>query len=265
MSCALRPDPWGVLAEHTPARIALGACGSSLPTAEVLKLGVAHAQARDAVHQPMALASMQQSLQALGAAVVCVRSMASDRQTYLRRPDWGRVLSADSVQALSGHDAAPCDVVCVVADGLSSTAVQRYAAALLAVLLPALRQRGLRTGPVVLAEQARVALGDPVAQALGAQLVLVLIGERPGLSASDSMGAYLTWNPQPGMADAGRNCVSNIRDAGLPVERAAAKLLWLIAQAWERQLTGIDLKDDSDGQPALPVSGSASDAALLDA
>lgn len=257
MSTSVSHDPWTCLRTHTTARIALGASGASLPTAEVIRMGLAHARARDAVHQPWQIDALQQQLQALQLPVLRVRSAAHDRSTYLLRPDWGRQLSAHSMaelQALSSH---PCDVLCVIGDGLSATAVERYAAPLLHALLPRLQGDGLHIGPVVLAQQARVALGDPIAQTLQAQLVLMLVGERPGLSSSDSMGAYLTWAPQVGTPDSARNCVSNIRDEGLPVVAAAAKLHWLIKQAFAMRLSGVELKDDSleqlTSQAASPV------------
>lgn len=245
-------DPWTRLRAHTSARIALGASGASLPTAEVLRLGLAHAQARDAVHQPLHMDALQAQLQALPLPlqlpVLRVQSAAADRPTYLLRPDWGRHLSAQSAAELLAQPVSPCDVLCVIGDGLSSIAVERYAAPLLHALFPLLQSQGLRIGPVVLAQQARVALGDPIAQALQAQLVLMLVGERPGLSSSDSMGAYLTWAPQVGTPDAARNCVSNIRDEGLPAGAAAAKLHWLITQAFALRLTGVALKDESQTQ-----------------
>ena len=248
-------DLWVALRAHTPARIALGTAGNSMPTGEMLRLGIAHAQARDAVHQPWDVAALQAALAPLELPLLQVHSAAPDRSTYLLRPDWGRVLCEHSQQRLTTVSAAACDVLCVVGDGLSSTAVQRYAAPLLQALVPAMQAKGWRIGPLVLAQQARVALGDPVGQVLGARMVLVLIGERPGLSASDSMGAYLTWAPQQGMADALRNCVSNIRDAGLPPALAATKLLWLMEHAMQLQATGIALKDESGAaQPALVQS-----------
>lgn len=239
-------DPWISLRTYTSARIALGASGASLPTAEVLRLGLAHAQARDAVHQPWQIDALQQQLQVLQLPVLRVHSAAPDRHTYLLRPDWGRRLSAQSVAELQVRQVSPCDVLCVIGDGLSSTAVECYAAPLLQALLPLLQTQGLRIGPVVLAQQARVALGDPIAQALQAQLVLMLVGERPGLSSCDSMGAYVTWAPQIGTPDSARNCVSNIRNNGLPPPVAAAQLHWLIAQAFRQKNTGVRLKDESD-------------------
>lgn len=238
-------DPWAALRAHTPARIALGACGNSMPTAQMLQLGIAHARARDAVHQPLDAAALGVLLQGLELPVLQVHSAAPDRQSYLLRPDWGRVLSDESQRQLNDRPRVDCDVLCVVGDGLSATAVQRYAAPLLQALVPQMRARGWRMGPLVLAQQARVALADPVAIALGARMVLMLIGERPGLSASDSMGAYLTWAPRPGTPDALRNCVSNIREAGLRPPVAAARLVWLMEHAMALQATGIALKDES--------------------
>lgn len=254
MKTLTHPDPWQRLRAHTSARIALGASGASLPTEELLRLGVAHAQARDAVHQPLQVAALQTQLQDLQLPILHVHSAARDRATYLLRPDWGRRLSEQSLSVLQSPMAAPCDVLCVIGDGLSATAVERYAAPLLQALLPLLQAQGLRIGPVVVAQQARVALADPIAQLLQARLVVMLIGERPGLSSSDSMGAYVTWQPQQATSDAARNCVSNIRDAGLPPAAAAAKLHWLIEHALARQLTGVALKDESESQALLPAA-----------
>lgn len=244
-------DPWSAWRAHTPARIALGACGNSMPTEQTLQLGMAHAQARDAVHQPLDMSALCVQLEGLDLPVMRVHSAAPDRQAYLLRPDWGRALSEESQQLLHDRPPMDCDVLCVVGDGLSATAVQRYAAPLLQALVPQMRAQGWRVGPLVLAQQARVALADPVAQALGARMVLMLIGERPGLSASDSMGAYLTWAPRPGTPDALRNCVSNIRDAGLRTPMAVAKLMWLMEHAMALQATGIALKDESDSGVTL--------------
>lgn len=238
-------DLWTALRDHTPARIGLGACGNSMPTAEMLQLGIAHARARDAVHQPLDTSTLRAQLEALGLPVVQVHSAAPDRQSYLLRPDWGRALSDESQQQLNDMSPMDCDVLCVVGDGLSATAVHSYAAPLLQALVPQMWAHGWRVGPLVLAQQARVALADPVALALGARMVLMLIGERPGLSASDSMGAYLTWAPRQGTPDALRNCVSNIRAAGLRPPVAAAKLMWLMEHAMALQTTGIALKDES--------------------
>ncbi|HEX4767009.1 MAG TPA: ethanolamine ammonia-lyase subunit EutC, partial [Lichenihabitans sp.] len=186
----------------------------------------------------------------LGLVTIEVESAAPDRETYLRRPDFGRRLSARSRDLLAGHAAQPRDVVLVVADGLSATAVNRHAAALVTDLLPRLRTLGLRVDTACVARQGRVALGDDIGALLKARFCVMLIGERPGLSASDSLGAYLTYHPGPGRSDAERNCVSNIRPGGLSPSRAAGKIAWLVERAFALSLSGIALKDDSDH--ALP-------------
>jgi ethanolamine ammonia-lyase small subunit len=234
------PDPWTTLRRHTPARISLGRSGTSLPTHEVLRFAAAHAGARDAVHLPLDVDGLLADLGGHGLDAVAVTSRASSRREYLTRPDLGRQLAPESHGALaSDADAGLC---VVIGDGLSAIAAQMHAAPLLA----ALRENGVDIGCVVVATQARVALGDEIAQRVGAEMVLMLLGERPGLSSPDSLGAYLTWAPRPGRADSERNCVSNIRPAGLPVREAAARIAWLAREAQRRRVTGIGLKDDSD-------------------
>ncbi|MGR4863674.1 ethanolamine ammonia-lyase subunit EutC [Caulobacter sp. LARHSG274] len=237
------PDPWTALRRHTPARIALGRSGASLPTREVLALALAHAQARDAVHTPFEAEATAAALRALDLETVIVDSAAPDRAAYLRRPDLGRTLSEAGRAALPP---GPCDLAIVVADGLSSTAVHAHAAPLVQALLPAVRAAGWRLGPVVIARQARVALGDAVGEALAARLVILLVGERPGLSSPDSLGAYITFAPRIGRTDAERNCVSNIRGEGLSYAAAAFKLAWHAREALRLGLTGVALKDESD-------------------
>jgi ethanolamine ammonia-lyase small subunit len=240
------PDPWTELRTHTHARIALGRSGASLPTGELLRFGAAHAQARDAVHLPFDARTIQQNLMAHGFETIEVESAAVDRATYLRRPDFGRRLSARSRALLNSLKTQACDVLFVIGDGLSSKAVHRNAQELLLELRPRLEVAGLRIGPVVLAHQARVALADEIGELLPSRLVLMLLGERPGLSSSDSLGAYLTWEPRVGRSDAERNCVSNIRPDGLAVTEAAVKLAWLAMAARQLGATGVQLKDDSD-------------------
>lgn len=256
----VRPDPWVALRRHTPARLALGRAGASLPTDEVLRFAAAHAQARDAVHVPLDAAALQADLQADGWEVVHVSSRAADRQTYLRRPDWGRRLAperADGLQARArAEGAGAVDLAVVLGDGLSAIALQRHARPLLQALRVALDGGpgpAPRWAPLVVATQARVALGDEVGQLLGASLVLILLGERPGLSSPDSLGAYLTHAPRIGCHDAQRNCVSNIRPEGLPPAVAAVRLAWLIREALRRRVTGVGLKDES----ALALLGPA--------
>jgi ethanolamine ammonia-lyase small subunit len=246
------PDPWAALRSHTPARVALGRSGVSVPTAELLRFGAAHAMARDAVHLPLDAPALCSTLEADGWPTLTVHSAAPDRATYLLRPDLGRRLDDASTASLAAQaDASGCDLLLVTGDGLSSLAVSRHAAPLLheiRVCAPA----GWRLGPVVVAQQARVALGDPIGERLGAQLVAVLIGERPGLSSPDSLGLYLTWAPRVGRHDAERNCISNIRPEGLAYAHAAHTLWWLAQEARRRQLTGVQLKDDS-GAPVREV------------
>ena len=225
----------------TPARVALGRTGVSLRTRDMLDFQLAHAQARDAVHAPMNGAALAAELSAITSGqVLRVHSAAADRATYLQRPDLGRRLSEESRSVLS-H--GPWDLALIVADGLSAIAVGRHVPALLQQLLP--RLEGWRLAPLVVVEQGRVAIGDEIGWALGVQLSVVLIGERPGLSSPDSLGAYITWEPRPGRSDAERNCISNIRTEGLSTTMAAAQLGLYLTEALSRRLTGIALKDDS--------------------
>ena len=249
------PDPWRALSALTPARLALGRAGSGLPTREVLALALAHARARDAVHDTFDRAGVAKALAALGLVAIEVDSAAPDREAYLRRPDFGRTLSAGSRDLLAAQATPPSDVVIVVADGLSATAVNQHAVALVADLLPRLRASGARVGTACVARQGRVALGDEIGALLQARFCIMLIGERPGLSASDSLGAYLTDGPRPGRSDAERNCVSNIRPGGLLPARAAGKIAWLVERAFALSLTGIALKDDSDHALPPPETG----------
>ncbi len=240
--------PWTVLRRFTDARIGLGRAGSALPIREVLKFAMAHAQARDAVTRPLDWAPIEEALAALGLKSVRIESAAGDRDTYLRRPDLGRRLSAASRERLAAMAGPSPDLLILVADGLSSTGVGANAAAVIAALLPLVRSSGWILAPVLLAGQGRVALGDDAGELLGARAVLVLIGERPGLSSPDSLGAYLTWGPRAGRKDGERNCISNIRRGGLGAEEAAFKAQWLLREAFRRQLTGVQLKDESTRQ-----------------
>jgi ethanolamine ammonia-lyase small subunit len=273
------PDGWRRLAALTPARIALGRTGASLPTAEVLQLALAHARARDAVHTPFDAAATVADLEALGLSALAVSTDATSRDLYLRRPDFGRRLDAASAARLdldrlerqadgrpdpaSSHPAAGAtddpaadlaarDLAIVVGDGLSATGVAVNAVPLIAALLPHVHRLGLSLAPVAVATGARVALGDEIGARLAARMVLVLIGERPGLSSPDSLGAYLTFGPKPGRTDAERNCVSNIRAGGLSHAAAAGRLAWLIETAFRMRLTGVRLKDQSPAALAEP-------------
>lgn len=241
----ITPNPWHTLRAHTPARIGLGRAGGSLPTRELLAFGAAHAQARDAVHLPLDVDALQRRIEALSLGTRLVSSAAADRATYLLRPDLGRRLARESAEQLDLVDAAPCDLLLVVADGLSAAAVQRQVLPLLEQILEQ-RPEGWRIGEVVIATQARVALGDEIGQRLKARRVAMLIGERPGLSSPDSLGIYLTHDPRPGRNDAERNCISNVRPEGLAHADAARKLWWLAVESRRLGLTGVGLKDLSD-------------------
>ncbi len=232
------PTLWRDLRQYTPARVALGRVGAGLPTAAHLAFQADHAAARDAVHAALDIAQLQTALSETKLTATAVRSACPDRPTYLRRPDLGRRLREEDRETLQP---APCKIAFVVCDGLSALAVQRHAAGLLALIVPALEP----DGPIVIATQARVALGDDVGEALHASAVIVLIGERPGLSTPDSLGAYLTWAPHVGRTDADRNCLSNIRPEGMPVAEAARKLIWLATEMRARKLSGVGLKDEA--------------------
>jgi len=253
------PDPWLDLRAHTAARIALGRSGSSLPTAELLRFGLAHAQACDAVQRLLDVPALASRFQAAGLPCLHLQSAAADRAGFLLRPDLGRRLSAASRRSLravareAARAAAPaaalgerfgCDLLLVVADGLSAPAIERNAVP----MISALRRQAppdWRLGPLILATQARVALGDEIGDLLSARLVAMLIGERPGLSSPDSLGIYLTWQPRAGRTDAERNCISNIRPEGLDYEAASHRFWWLCRQARQLRMTGVGLKDQS--------------------
>jgi ethanolamine ammonia-lyase small subunit len=228
----------------TPARVGLGRTGVSQQTSDLLEFQRAHAQARDAVHARLETAALAAAIGTISSNdVVRLHSMAADRATYLQRPDLGRRLDERSAAALADMRIGSRDLSLVVADGLSALAVERHAAPLLESLLPCLE--GWRLAPICIVEQGRVAIGDEIGAAVGAQLCVVLIGERPGLSAPDSLGAYVTWEPRLGCTDAERNCISNIRAEGLGYAQAAAHLMFYLSEARRRRLTGIALKEES--------------------
>lgn len=254
------PNPWHTLRRHTPARIGLGHAGAGVPTAPHLEFQAAHALARDAVHRPFDAAGVAAAIEALGLPTLALHSAAADRPTYLKRPDLGRRLSDTSLALLESRasvdDGARPDLAVVVADGLSTLAVERHAPPFVALLKDTLG-RDWRWAPVAVVQQARVAIGDPVGHALAARAAVVLVGERPGLSSPDSLGVYVTWGPRPGRTDAERNCISNVRPEGLPLAEAARRLAWLLHEARARQLTGVDLKDESQPEvPPLDMAGS---------
>jgi ethanolamine ammonia-lyase small subunit len=241
-------DPFARLRGFTPARIGLGRCGNALPTQALLEFQLAHARARDAVHEtyrPDTLVAQLAAAQIGGSSPLIVHSQALDRHSYLQRPDLGRSLNVSDSEQLS---AAQYEVAFVIADGLSAPAAHRHAVPLLRALWPKIEP--WRIAPVVIACQARVALGDAIGTRLGASLVAMLIGERPGLTSPDSLGIYLTWQPRIGRQDSERNCISNIRPpTGLSYEQAASRLAWLMHAARHQRLTGVGLKDSSNVLP----------------
>ncbi|MCJ2178402.1 ethanolamine ammonia-lyase subunit EutC [Novosphingobium album (ex Hu et al. 2023)] len=222
----------------TPARVGLARAGTALATTPMLAFQLAHAAARDAVHAAL---SDGFAAEIAGRPTAAVRSRAPDRETYLRRPDLGRRLAAESRAAL---ETCRGEVALVIADGLSASGIAEHGVALAEAIIGRLAVRSF--APVTIARQARVALGDDIGEALGASIVIVLIGERPGLSAADGIGAYITLHPRIGRIDAERNCVSNIRPGGLPLDRAADQIAALTNAAFVLGETGVRLKLTSD-------------------
>jgi ethanolamine ammonia-lyase small subunit len=244
-------DPQNPLLELrrlTPARIALGRTGTSMPTSAQLDFQYAHAQARDAVHLPFDHAGLSSQLAERGRASLLLHSAATDRNSYLQRPDLGRKLSNESAQTLRDYALANpggVDLAIVVADGLSALAVHRHTLPFLARMEDQIVSDGWSVSPVILVEQGRVAVADEIGELLGAKMVVILIGERPGLSSPDSLGLYFTYNPKVGLTDAYRNCISNVRLEGLSYGMAAHRLLYLMREACRRQLSGVNLKDEA--------------------
>ena len=277
-------DPWQKLKEYTDSRIALGRVGCSLPTKPLLKFQLDHAEAKDAVLQDLDSETLindlsktchvtfkdmdaetetegsEKSDQHIEASsnevweLFQVTSQAKDKSEYLKRPDWGRLLSEDSAEKLeqfverSSLD-KPYDVLIVMGDGLSARAIEENSPKLVAELLPLFKEEGWSMAPLVIATGSRVALGDKVAERLNAKMLVMLIGERPGLSSPDSLGIYYTWNAHVSSHDAMRNCISNVRAAGLPIKMAASRLLALMKKSAELKLSGVELKDEQE----LPV------------
>lgn len=238
----------------TPARVGLGRSGASMPTEALLGFTLDHARARDAVHAALDTPALVAGLDSLGIASLEIASQVPDRRDYLRRPDLGRLLDAASRRLLESRDGA-VDLAIVIADGLSPAAVNVHAVELVRHLLPMFAADGIDVGAVLIACSARVALGDEVGAMLGARMLVMLIGERPGLSTPDSLGAYLTFAPRIGLTDADRNCVSNIHRHGLSYREAAFRIAWLVREGLRRRVTGVALKDESGGGPLQPVLG----------
>ena len=237
------PGPWDVLRRLTSARIGLKRSGASLATAPLLEFKLAHARARDAVHEALDETRLERDLAATDLPMLTVATQAKDRPQFLMRPDLGRQLSAEAEQTLVAKKDS-YDIAFVISDGLSASAAQKHAAPLLAEIIPALKE--WRIAPLVIVRLGRVGAGDAVAAALGATCVVILLGERPGLSAPDSLGAYLTWKPRSDTTEADRNCVSNIRPEGIPYAEAGRKIVHLLRAMRAGGASGIALKDDSD-------------------
>jgi ethanolamine ammonia-lyase small subunit len=255
MTSLSRPPgrPLRDLRDLTPARVGLGRAGASLPTRALLDFTLDHARARDAVHATFDAAAVTAGLNDLGLEVLNVCSRAGDRKDYLRRPDLGRRLDPASQLRLASRQGGSLQLAIVVGDGLSPSAVNAHAIELVRSLIPRLAADGIVIGSAVVASGARVALGDEIGAILGVRMIVMLIGERPGLSAPDSLGAYLTFGPRIGLTDAERNCVSNIHGSGLGYDEAAFRIAWLVREAFAREITGVALKDESGG-PTPPAS-----------
>lgn len=253
------PDPWESLQTFTEARIGLGRCGSSLPLAESLRFKLAHAQARDAVHQPVEMEKLAEQLHAHGLTSLALTSSVTDRSEYLTRPDKGRLLSDTSADLLkSQRKLKEFDISIIVCDGLSAPAIHESAIALVYGFADIVTQTNLTVAPVCLVENGRVAIGDQIGSLLKTRLSIVLIGERPGLSSPNSLGVYLTYNPQPGTTDEARNCISNIRPGGMSVADGVRKLSYLVEMGLKQQKTGVELKDNMPGN-YLPLESLITD------
>lgn len=242
-------DAWEKLKQFTDARIAIGRAGCSIPTTAMLEFQLAHAQARDAVYQVLDTDSLQDKLNALGLDSLVMQSQAKDKQEYLKRPDYGRLLSDESKQLFmqfKQNNNATYDVCIVVGDGLSALAIEENALALIQSLQSQLEHEQWTLAPIVLATGSRVALGDEVAEIFNAKMLVMLIGERPGLSSPDSMGIYYTWQAKSGYLDSKRNCISNVRPAGLSIPIATQRLINLMRQSKKLGYSGVNLKDEHE-------------------
>jgi ethanolamine ammonia-lyase small subunit len=242
---SLKDDPLSLLKAFTAARIGIGRTGASIPLKQSLAFKLAHAHARDAVYSELDIDRLSVELKPFDLPVLQLHSQAAYREQYLQRPDLGRQLNEEFIGQLNDHTVKGIDMVIIIADGLSAAAVNSNAVSLLKILIPQLQSAGLKLAPVCLVKQGRVAIADDIGMHLNARLSLMLIGERPGLSSADSMGAYLTFNPRAGLTDESRNCISNIRPHGLTFKPAAKKIFYLVQEAFRRKLSGVGLKDNA--------------------
>lgn len=243
----MQKDEWAFLQQFTAARIARGRAGHSLPTAALLRFQTDHAQARDAVYSGLAIEALKYQIDKyLSLPVFQLNSQANTRSQYLQRPDLGRTLSQESRQMLTTHQETANDICFVITDGLSADAVNQHALPLLRILVPMLHQKSWKIAPICLVQQGRVAVADEIGVLLKSKIVLILLGERPGLSSPDSMGAYITYQPQLLLTDERRNCVSNIRPEGMDFQWAANKISYLLQEMTLKKLSGVNLKDQMD-------------------
>jgi len=247
-------DPWLAVRRFTRARIALGRAGHAVPTRDLLDFQLAHAEARDAVHVPWDIHACAEQLRELGEAVLTLDTPVTGRAEYLRRPDLGRVITEESRNRLRSAATGKADVALIISNGLSSMAVHRHGIPLLQAILGRYRERHISIAPISLVANGRVALLDDIGSTLAARVAVIVVGERPGLSAADSLGIYLTFAPHPGNSNAERNCISNIRPPeGVSYEAAAEKLLYLTGEALRRGISGVALKDESEGVPGAAL------------
>lgn len=244
---ASKQDVWTELKKYTQARIGQGRVGCSLPTKQQLQFNLDHAMARDAVNTPLEMHEIEQQLNKMGLTCVVLHSKAENRTHYLQRPDLGRTLSSASINKLKQVEkpSQGYDIALVLVDGLSSTGVQQHGALLCQTIVDKLTSQSLSVSRICLVAQGRVAIGDEIGFLLNANSTVLIVGERPGLSSPDSLGIYYTYHPQPGLNDASRNCISNVRPAGLSIADASEKLVWLVNQSFKRKLSGVNLKDNS--------------------
>ena len=245
----LESDEWDALKAYTDARIALGKTGISIPLRESLRFRLAHAHAKDAVYSQLNIANLENELAPAGLPICTVQSQAENRDVYLQRPDLGRLLDKPSAERLRKISCSSADICLIITDGLSATAIHKNAGPVVTLLVEQVRKAGYSLAPIVLVEQGRVAITDAIGELLQPRLAIILVGERPGLSSFDSMGAYITYDPKPGLTDERRNCLSNIREQGLTPIMAVNKLMYLIEAAFRLKLTGVELKDN-DGLTA---------------
>ncbi|GAB2533319.1 ethanolamine ammonia-lyase subunit EutC [Spirosoma aerophilum] len=241
----IETDEWESLKHFTNARIALGKTGVSVPLKESLLFKLAHAHAKDAVYSQLDTDALTTTLAQTGLPVYKLRSQAANRDTYLQRPDFGRQLAPESAEQLRQLDSSPADISLIIADGLSATAIMKNAEPVVHLLVEKIREAGYSLAPLLVVEQGRVAITDAIGEWLKPRLAILFIGERPGLSSFDSMGAYITYAPRPGLTDERRNCISNIREQGLSATLTVDKLMYLIQSAFRLQLTGVALKDNN--------------------